>query len=129
MPRIEVPRALVALVVVGSCAEHAAFVFLANAFPRDLNLAYRSLPIAYAHIARGDLHALAWRCVEPGGWYNVAIAAWLHVVGRSGPAFSAVAIVSVALLLVSVAGLARRWFGGWAAVATVALLAQLPVAV
>ncbi len=118
--------ALVAAIVVGTCAEHALFVASASVFPRDLNLAYRALPELYEQLGRGEGVAALTRLREPGGWYNAAIAAWLHLAGPSGPAFAMVSIPWVGLVVLATAGLARTWFGPWAAVAAAAWVAQVP---
>lgn len=127
LPRAErLARAVTVAVVLGSVGEHALWVLARRGFPRDLNLAYAVLPRAYDDMAQGAMRGLAGLGAQPGGWYNVAIAAWLHAVGPSGPAFAAVSVLWTALSLVAVAGLGRAWGGRWAGATAAAVVAQIP---
>jgi hypothetical protein len=114
-------RLPVLAIVAVTCAGHALSVVLARDLPRDLNLAYLALPPLYA----GDVRLL----LEPGGWYNGLLAAWMRLVGPSGPAFAAVPIVWVALTVLGAAGMARAWAGDRAAIAAAAVAAQAPAIV
>ncbi len=124
------PDLLAATIVAGTVVESLLFAWMERSFPRDLNLAYGTLPEIYARTANGRLADVAHFAVEPGGWYNAAIAAWLHVAGRSGPAFTVVGALWSGLLCVAVLRLASAWggreTGPWAGVAAVALVAAAP---
>jgi hypothetical protein len=128
-PAVSAPvaRALVALVVCGSVAEQLVSAGAGHHFPHDLNDAYPVLPVVYAQLQHGQLLAALGVLPAPGGWYNLALAGWLQLFGRSGPVFTAATIPGTTLLLLAVAGLARRWWGPWAAVAATALAAQIPL--
>lgn len=69
-----------------------------RSFPRDLNLAYGALPEIYARMANGRYGELSHFIMQPGGWYNAALAAWLHLAGRSGLAFTAAGALWAGLL-------------------------------
>lgn len=118
---------LIGAIIALSTLEHALYVGTAQNFPRDLNLAYRPLPVLYDQLDHGFWMPALHSALQPGGWYNGLIAAWLHLTGPSGIAFSAMAVPWFSLLLVSVARLGWRWGGPTTALAATALVAQLPV--
>lgn len=123
------PVALASALIALSCAEYALSIAMEHSFPRDLNLAYMPLGLMYRQISEQTLRPFLQGISQPGGWFNGSIALWLQVFGRSAGAFNAWGLAWYALLLVSVFGLGRRWFGAWAGFAAVALVAQFPVLV
>ncbi len=118
---------LMAIVLAGSTIEHGLHVGTAQHFPRDLNLAYRPLPVLYDQLGHGFWMPALHTLQQPGGWYNALLALWLHATGPSGIAFSAMGVPWFSLLLIGVARLAWQWRGATTAVAATALVAQLPV--
>ena len=123
------PVALAMTLIAVSCAEYALSIAMQHSFPRDLNLAYMPLGLMYRQMAEQTLRPLLQGISQPGGWFNGAVALWMHVAGRSAVAFNVWGLAWYALLLTSVFGLGRRWFGGWAGLASIALVAQMPVLV
>lgn len=99
------PTDLATAALVGAAAlSHASWIVVDDRSPRDLGRFYESLPDLYAG---QNLLAL----VRPGGWYNAALAVWLHVAGRSTDTFQAADVVALVGVLVGVALVARRLGG------------------
>lgn len=119
--------AATALVIVAGCAEHTLYAVSGQSFPRDLNLAYRPLPIAYDQLGNGFWAALGHTLVQPGGWYNGLLASWLHLVGPSGVCFELFMVPWFGLLLLATALLTRAWRDDVTALAATSIVAQMPV--
>lgn len=107
--------------VVGTAiAAHAAWIWTDQRVARDLGRFYDALPAMYA-----GWPPAVW--ARPGAWYNAAMAAWLHLVGRSVDAFQAVDVVWFGAVLVGVAWTARRLGGPPAGFAAAGLAAGAPM--
>lgn len=109
-------------------ASHLAFIAWDERMPLDLGLYYKALPAYYEALGEGvwlrtGVDALG----DPGGWYNLALALWLHAVGRSGTAFQAVDVIWLSLGLVATARIAWRLGGPWASFAAASMLGATPM--
>lgn len=119
--------AATALVIVAGCAEHTLYAVSGQSFPRDLNLAYKPLPILYDQLDHGFWTAVGHTLMQPGGWYNGLLAAWLHLVGPSGVGFELFMVPWFGLLLLACALLTHAWRDDVAALAATSIVAQMPV--
>ncbi len=118
---------LTTLVVIGGVVEHAIYAWTQQSFPRDLNLTYTGLPMLYDQLGRGSWAGVGFEAGREGGWYNLLIALWLHLLGPSGVHFELLAAPGFGLLLAGTALLARSWYGPAAGLATTAIIAQMPL--
>lgn len=114
-------------VIIAGCGEHAIYALTGQGFPRDLNLAYEALPVIYEQVGHRALTGAHYALGQEGGWYNLALAAWLHVLRPSGASFQLFAVPWFGLLLTATALLSRAWFGPAAALATTSIVAQMPI--
>jgi hypothetical protein len=116
--------ALVAALTFGAQLLHALGT---HRLPRDLNFAWAPLPGVTHDLERGVWPLIAHRLIEPGGWMNVLLGGWLHLVGPSGVAFRLAMLLWLPLLWLVVWRIAARRSGSWGALAAVATVAQVPV--
>ena len=68
-------------------ALHIDFALRDQRLPRDLGLFYQRVPLLWAAL-HGTGRAGAWKLLGgTGGWYELALAGWLSLTGRSAQAF------------------------------------------
>ena len=102
---------------------HVRFALVDPRLPQDPNHCHRNLPIIYDLIASHRLGALPELVfLHTTGWYNLLIACALTLFGKSAVAFQVFFFTWLAMVYVALALIARRLWGGPAALAACALI-------
>ena len=120
--------ALTALAVAVVIAGHVAFLVLDPRLPRDLGLYYARIPAlwdAMGHPLEGLRAGLA-ALTDVGGGYQVLLAAYLRLVGRSATAFQLVDLAWLVALLALTWRVAARAWGPWSGLAAVLFAGATP---
>ncbi len=118
-----------AALILGVLAGQALFAVLDLRMPRDPGLYYKLLPALYQALEHPieQADAIAGALVQSSGWYNLLLAAGMHVLGR-GPLVMELAMgLWVGLLLLGTGLLARGVGGPSAGFNAVALGASMPL--
>jgi len=102
---------------------HVRFALLDPRLPQDPNHCHRNLPLIYDLLAGGRLGILLEMvCLNTTGWYNLLIAAALHLFGKSAVVFQVFFVAWLAMVYAALAAIARRLWGPPAALVACALI-------
>jgi len=123
VPRSRAWDLVTAALIAAMLVAHARFVALDLRLPQDPNHCHGALPQIFAHLWPLQVgETLRHLLLETTGWYNVLLAAVLHVFDRSPAVFGVFYGLWLAVILVTVAWLARRLWGSRAAALAIALI-------
>ncbi len=122
---------LATVAVIGATAlGHLRYVAVDARYPTSVGLYYGDLPRLHAQLQHlAELPQALWSLVVPGDGYQLVLAAFLALVGRSPAAFALVDVGWSVAILVLTALLARRLAGPVAGTIATALTATFPMLV
>jgi len=122
---------LTALLILAVLVAQLHFAFNDVRLPRDPGLYYKLLPSLYHAMSDPLVNAgeLLGALVQSSGWYNLLLAAGVHLLGRGPLAFELACAGWVSLLLLGVALVARHEGSPLAGFCAAALAAAMPMVI